>query len=142
MQKTLEYKIDEVTIKISNMKLYISTKARPTPRHKFRLSIIDHYEDKVIFKEDIVISGYSEDFQTKGGAESCILWVLKRINTNLIPQSEDDREKFNKFIGEFKTKLTIMFDEKLHPLCQLFWLSNFIYSFQDRPLRYGRSFLF
>ena len=120
--KNLKVDLDDVIIKISEMKLWVITQNNPIPRHRFRLSVHD-FKGKRKFYENVVICGCYGDFEFKNSAEMYIEMVLRRMNKkdpDLILHSIDDRENFNKFLVEFENTLTTMLDNEPPPLCQLF----------------------
>lgn len=119
MKKNLKIEFEDVIIKISEMKLNIITENHPTPRHKFCLSVLT-FKGKVIFNETIVISGIFEDFETKNGAESNIISVLKGMEETSFPRTKEDRKKFETFIAEFESELTKRLVYASQPVCQLF----------------------
>lgn len=121
-RKNLIVEFDEVTVKISEMKLWVVTKTHPTPHHRFRLSVLN-FKGERKFYENVVICGSYDDFEFKGSAERYIEMVLHRMNKkdpDLILHSFDDRENFDKFLVEFEKTLTTMLDNEPPPLCQLF----------------------
>lgn len=113
------FEVEDVTVKISEMKLWVTTKNNPAPRHRFRLSVHNFF-GKRMFYETIVTSGCYEVFELKETAELCILKVLKRMNPDLIVQSIENRKKFERFISEFEDELTRKLEEEPPLLCQLF----------------------
>jgi len=105
MKNNLEYEIGDVIIRITNLSLWkYWRKTNVVPRNKFCVEIWN-YEDEILFKEDIVLKGHSTDFEFRESAQMCIKKALKWVDKDLIPQSVDERDKFPKFIEEFKKQL-------------------------------------
>lgn len=111
--------VEDVTVKISEMNLWITTKNNPMPKHRFRLSVHNFF-GKRMFYETIVISGCYEVFEFKKSAELYILKVLKKMNPDIIVESIENRKKFERFISEFDDSLTKTLEEEPPLLCQLF----------------------
>ena len=119
MRKNLKIEMEDIIIKISEMKLNIITENHPTPRHRFCLSILD-FKGKKMFSETVVISGIFGDFETQGNAEPMIKSVLKEMNEDLFPQTREERKKFETFIAVFEDELTKRLVSASQPVCQLF----------------------
>lgn len=102
--KKVYYKIGNVIIRVTNLKLWKYSKNNAIPQHKFRISIVD-CEGRLLFKENMVLKGDSIDFEFRESALVYIKKALKYVDKNLIPQAVYEGDKFPKFLEEFNDKL-------------------------------------
>jgi len=108
MKENPEYEVGNVIVRMSNLRLWKYRKPSVTPKHSFRLSIVN-YDLVTLFFKDVTLEGYSTDFEVRDSAMKIIMKVLKGIDPDLFPQTKDDKEKFNEFMVIFNDKLNKIF---------------------------------
>lgn len=118
MKGNLELEVGNVIVRMSNIHLWKYRNSTVVPRHNFNLSIVS-YEGEKLYSENIEIIGGFSYFDSRESAQICVCKVMKTLDANLIPQSQDEMEKFAQFMAAFKAGLnSILKDDKVY--CTLF----------------------
>ena len=119
MTKNIEYEIGNVIIRITNLGLWkYWKKTNVVPCHKFHLEIWNHEGEK-LFEDDVLVRSGSMDFEFRESAQVCIFKALKLVDTQLIPQSSYEQDKFPMFIEKFNVELNKIV-EYGNAVCSLF----------------------